>query len=68
MSWQDQKLFLSRSLAGWSVGLKNSPGQFIEVWFARLLLGHLDQNNLCFLRADIPHKAVGQEFSAAEAA
>jgi transposase InsO family protein len=68
MSWQNQKLFLSRSLAGWSVGLKNSPGQFIEVWFARLLLGHLDQNNLCFLRADIPHKAVGQEFSAAEAA
>ena len=68
MSWQNQKLFLSRSLAGWSVGLKNSTGQFIEVWFARLLLGHLDQNNLCFVRADIPAKAVGQQFSAAEAA
>ena len=68
LSWQDQKLFLSRSLAGWSVGLKNSTGQFIEVWFARLLLGHIDQNDLRFLRADIPHKAVGQEFSAAEAA
>jgi transposase InsO family protein len=68
MSWQNQKLFLSRSLAGWSVGLKNSPGQFSEVWFARLLLGHLDQNNLCFVRADIPAKAVGQQFSAAEAA
>jgi transposase InsO family protein len=68
MSWQNQKLFLSQSLAGWTVGLKNSTGQFIEVWFARLLLGHIDQNNLCFLRADIPHKAVGQEFSAAEAA
>lgn len=68
MSWQNQKLFLSRSLAGWSVGLKNSTGQFIEVWFARLLLGHLDQNNLCFVRADIPAKAVGGQFSAAEAA
>jgi putative transposase len=44
MSWQDQKLFLSRSLAGWTVGLKNSGGQFIEVWFTRLLLGHLDQS------------------------
>jgi hypothetical protein len=50
------------------VGLKNSTGQFIEVWFARLLLGHLDQNNLCFVRADIPAKAVGEQFSAAEAA
>jgi len=69
LSWQDQKLFLSRSLAGWTVGLKNSGGQFIEVWFARLLLGHIDQNNLSFLRADIPQKAAREQgFLAAEAA
>jgi putative transposase len=69
MSWQDQKLFLSRSLAGWTVGLKNSGGQFIEVWFARLLLGHIDQNNLTFLRADIPQKAAREQgFLVAEAA
>jgi transposase InsO family protein len=69
ISWQDQKLFLSRSLAGWTVGLKNSGGQFIEVWFARLLLGHIDQNNLSFLRADIPQKAAREQgFLAAEAA
>jgi transposase InsO family protein len=69
MSWQEQKLFLSRSLAGWTVGLKNRGGQFIEVWFARLLLGHVDQNNLRFLRADIPQKAANEQgFLAAEAA
>jgi hypothetical protein len=69
MSWQEQKLFLSRSLAGWTVGLKNRGGQFIEVWFARLLLGHVDQNNLRFLRADIPQKATKEQgFLAAEAA
>jgi putative transposase len=69
LSWQNQKLFLSRSLAGWSVGLKNAGGQFIEVWFAHLLLGHIDQNNLSFLRADIPQKAEGVGgFLAAEAA
>jgi putative transposase len=61
MSWQEQKLFLSRSLAGWTVGLKTSGGQFIEVWFARLLLGPIDQNNLCFLRADIRQKAPGEQ-------
>ena len=68
MSWQDQRLFLSGSLAGWSVGLKAAGGEFIEVWFAKLLLGHLDQNNVSFLRADIPQKAVGQGFLTAEAA
>ena len=69
MCWQDQKLFLSRSLAGWSVGLKNAGGQFIEVWFARLLLGHIDQNNGSFLRADIPPQAASEQgFLAADAA
>jgi transposase InsO family protein len=68
MSWQDQRLFLSGSLAGWSVGLKAAGGEFIEVWFAKLLLGHIDQNNVSFLRADIPQKAVGQGFLTAEAA
>ena len=61
ISWQDQKLFLSRSLAGWSVGLKGGGGDFIEIWFVRLLLGHIDQNNLSFLRADIPPQEAGQK-------
>jgi hypothetical protein len=64
----DQRLFLSGSLEGWSVGRKAAGGEFIEVWFAKLLLGHIDQNNVSFLRADIPQKAVGQGFLTAEAA
>lgn len=60
ISWQTQKLFLSRSLAGWSVGLKGGGGDFIEVWLVRLLLGHIDQNNLSFLPADIPRKKLGK--------
>jgi transposase InsO family protein len=68
LSWQDQRLFLSGSLAGWSVGLKAAGGELIEVWFVKLLLGHIDQKNLSFLRADIPQKAVGQEILVAEAA
>jgi transposase InsO family protein len=68
ISWQDQRLFLSGSLAGWTVGLKAAGRELIEVWFAKLLLGHIDLNNLSFLRADIPQKVVGQGFLAAEAA
>lgn len=60
ISWQEQKLFLSRSLAGWSVGLKGAGGDFIEVWFVRLLLGHIDQKTTSFLRADIRPQEAGQ--------
>jgi hypothetical protein len=55
-----KSFFLTRSLAGWSPGLKGATGQFIEVWFVRLLLGHIDQNNLSFLRADIAPQQAGQ--------
>src|SRR5260221_12927586 len=39
MSWQDQRLFLSGSLAGWSVGLKAAGGGVIEEWVSKLLVG-----------------------------
>src|SRR3981081_510523 len=38
IKWHRHELFLSTSLAGWSVGLKPSSQEEIEVWFARLLL------------------------------
>src|SRR5260370_23083251 len=60
MSWQDQRLFLSGSLAGCSVGLKAAGGEFTEGWFAKLLLGPLDPNNGILLPPDIPHKTVWQ--------
>jgi hypothetical protein len=40
---------------------KGGAGNFIEVWFVRLLLGHIEQNNLSFLRADIPPQEAGQK-------
>jgi hypothetical protein len=36
ISWQAQQLFITTSLAGWSVGLKSTALELIEVWFARL--------------------------------
>jgi transposase InsO family protein len=40
-----QRLFLSTSLAGWSVGLKPIAEDLLEVWFGRLLLGQADLAN-----------------------
>ena len=57
--WKDQRLFLSQSLTGWDVGLKSTENGPIEVWFAQLLLGHINQsvtdvlNLKCYLCPDL---------------
>jgi putative transposase len=57
----NQSLFLSRALAGWSVGLKPIAADCMEVWFGRLLLGQIDLSTSSFIRADIrPNKTANQ--------
>ena len=51
--WKDQSLFVSQSLSGWNVGLKSTQNQKIELWFAQLLLGHLDPATISFERIDL---------------
>ncbi len=55
--WKEQSLFLSQSLTGWNVGLKSTENGAIEVWFAQLLLGHIDPLTLSFERIDRRPKA-----------
>jgi putative transposase len=52
----NRAIFLSRALAGWSVGLKPIAEQIMEVWFGRLLLGEVDLAARNFFRADIDPK------------
>jgi len=47
-----QDIFLSTSLAGWSVGLKPIAEDLMEVWFGRLLLGQVDLTASSFIGAD----------------
>jgi len=56
LSWKDQRVFLTSSLAGWQVGLQGTQKDQLEVWFGRLLLGHLDPLNASFLRTDLSPK------------
>lgn len=60
INWEKQKLFISSSLAGWSVGLKVAENGLIAVWFAQLLLGHIDPATASFQRADIRPLKSGQ--------
>jgi hypothetical protein len=56
-----QRLFLSTSLAGWSVGLKPIAEDLLEVWFGLLLLGQIDLATSNFIRADIrPNKTANE--------
>jgi transposase InsO family protein len=52
ISLEGERLFLSTSLAGWSVGLKPIATELMEVWFGRLLLGQVDVAASSFIRAD----------------
>ena len=61
LSWKDQRVFLTSSLAGWQVGLQGTEKGQLEVWFGRLLLGHLDPLNASFLRTDLNPKTPEKE-------
>ena len=51
--WKERSIFISQSLSAWNIGLKSTQNQGIELWFAQLLLGHLDPSTLSFERIDI---------------
>jgi transposase InsO family protein len=51
--WKERSIFISQSLSAWNIGLKSTQNQGIELWFAQLLLGHLDPTTLSFERIDI---------------
>src|ERR1700757_4197364 len=44
--WKERSIFISQSLSAWNIGLKSTQNQGIELWFAQLLLGHLDPTPL----------------------
>ena len=52
ISLNGESIFLSTSLAGWSVGLKLIAADLMEIWFGRLLLGQVDLTASSFIRAD----------------
>lgn len=58
--WQGAMPFVSSSLEGWSVGLKQLACGRMEVWFGRLLLGWLDPATESFERADTAPLEAGQ--------
>jgi hypothetical protein len=48
IDFEGERIGLSVALGGWSVGLSPRPEGLIEVWFAELLVGHLDPETSSF--------------------
>ncbi len=48
--WQQQQIWLSHALAGWSVGLQRREHSKWDVWFGRVLLGQFDAATMSFTR------------------
>ena len=46
-----ERIGISTAVGGWSVGLSACESGLIEVWFSRLLLGHLDPTTASFKAA-----------------
>jgi transposase InsO family protein len=63
ITYQSRRVPLSKALAGWSVGLKPSGDERLNVWFARLLLGEVDLRTAALTRATsaAPPAATGPE-------
>lgn len=47
--FEKESIFLSSALSGWDVGLKPLRNGPLEVYFAKLLLGHLDPDTASFI-------------------
>jgi putative transposase len=55
--FQDQRVYVSAALAGWSVGVEPVTGKQSNLWFGRLLLGQLDEGTYGFTRAQSASRA-----------
>ena len=51
LSYGGQRIGISMSLVEWNLGLAPRPDGLIEVWFSRLLIGHLESETASFLPA-----------------
>jgi len=49
--YRQEEILISMALGGWSVGLSPREDDLVEVWFSKLLLGHLDPSTASFQAA-----------------
>ena len=52
--YEGRQLLITSALGGWNVGLGASVDGLVELWFANLLLGHVDPAVVAFIKIQPP--------------
>jgi transposase InsO family protein len=60
ISYRDEDLMITTALGGWTVGLSPQADGRVEVWFSKLLLGHIDPETSSFHPARPGRMEAGQ--------
>lgn len=60
VQYRKRRVMISTALAGWNVGLKPGEDGLVEVWFGRVLLGHMDPERESFQEAVSGRVVAGQ--------
>ena len=55
-----EEIMISSALRGWTVGLSPQATGLVEVWFSKLLLGHIDPETASFKAAQLGRLEAGQ--------
>ena len=57
ISYKADRIHISAALGNWNVGLRPRADGAVEVWFAKLLMGHIDPKTASFRPTIAPSKA-----------
>lgn len=60
LSYRKHRVLISAALGGWDVGLSPRADGLVEVWFSKLLLGHLDPETFSFRATRVGEAETGQ--------
>jgi hypothetical protein len=61
IGYRKERIAITTAIAGWSVGLSPQADGRVEVWFSKLLLGHIDPETSSFKAARPGRLEAGQE-------
>ena len=58
--YRQERIRITCAIGGWAVGLNPQATGLVEVWFAKLLLGHIDPKSASFKAAQLGRLEAGQ--------
>jgi transposase InsO family protein len=60
IGYQQERIMITSAIGGWTVGLSPQANGLVEVWFSKLLLGHIDPESASFKAAQLGRLEAGQ--------